>query len=78
MVVASNRDTDGAERQVGRLKNRYAAVLGAERSPTPAAAAPACPARCTFAQVGRDSRAEAEALCGRLRAAGADCMVLRN
>jgi hypothetical protein len=31
-----------------------------------------------FAQVGRPTRAEAEELCARLRAAGGDCLVLRN
>ena len=31
-----------------------------------------------YAQIGRNSRAEAEALCDRLRAAGGDCMVQRN
>ena len=30
VIVASNRDRDGAERQVGRLQNRYAAILGGE------------------------------------------------
>jgi hypothetical protein len=35
-------------------------------------------ARLYMAQLGRDSRAEADALCARLKRSGADCMVLRN
>ena len=31
-----------------------------------------------FAQLGRETRREADALCARLRKAGDDCMVLRN
>ena len=30
VIVASNRDRDGAERQVGRLQNRFAAILAGE------------------------------------------------
>ena len=36
------------------------------------------PGRFHYAQVGRPTRAEADALCDRLRGAGGDCMVLRN
>jgi hypothetical protein len=31
-----------------------------------------------FAELGRDSRADADALCRRLQAAGADCLVRKN
>ncbi len=34
--------------------------------------------RMHVAQIGRDTRPEADALCARLRTAGADCMVLKN
>ena len=78
MIVASNRDRAGAERQAARLKNRFAAVLGGEQIAYARAGAPACRGALHIAQVGRDSRAEADALCGRLRASGGDCMVLRN
>ena len=78
VVVASNRENDGAERQVSRLRNRFATVLGGEDVAYSRGRSPGQRARMVFAQVGRDSRAEANAFCGRLRAAGGDCMVLRN
>jgi hypothetical protein len=78
VVVASNRDSAGAERQVARLKHRHAAVLGGEAVSYSRGRRPGMPGKLYFAQVGRGTRAEADALCGRLRAAGGDCMVLRN
>jgi hypothetical protein len=78
VVVASNRDSAGAERQVSRLKNRHAAVLRDEPVSYTRGRRPGMPGSMHFAQIGRSTRAEAEALCGRLRAAGGDCMVLRN
>ncbi len=78
VILASNRDRDGAERQVGRLKNRHAAVLRGETVSYTRARAPGMPARLYMAEVGRPSRAEADALCARLKAAGGDCMVLKN
>jgi Transglycosylase SLT domain/SPOR domain len=78
VVVASNRENDGAERQVSRLRNRFATVLGGEDVAYSRGRSPGQRTRMVFAQVGRDSRAEADAFCGRLRAAGGDCMVLRN
>jgi soluble lytic murein transglycosylase-like protein len=78
VVLASNRDSDGARRQVARLKNRHAAVLSGEPVAYTRGRRAGMPRSLVFAQVGRESRAEADALCGRLQAAGADCMVLRN
>ena len=78
VIVASNRDGAGAERQVARLQNRYAAVLRGETVSYTSGRRPGLPPGLHVAQVGRSSRAEAEALCTRLRAAGGDCMVLRN
>lgn len=78
VIVASNRDRDGAERQVGRLQNRYADVLGDESISYTRTRRPGMAARLYMAQLGRDSRAEADALCTRLKRSGADCMVLRN
>ena len=77
VVLASNRARDGLERQVARLQNRHAAICGASRSVTPAAGVGAC-ALAPFAQIGRGTRAEADALCARLQSDGGDCMVLRN
>ncbi len=78
VILASNRDRDGAERQMERLSNRYAAILRGEQVSYTHARPPGMPRRLHMAQIGRDSRAEAEALCTRLRAAGGACMVLRN
>ena len=39
---------------------------------------PGMPSRLYMAQIGRESRAEADALCAGLRRSGGDCMVLRN
>ena len=78
VVVASNRDLGGAERQVARLKNRHAAVLGGEPVSYTSGRRPGMPRALHFAQIGRNTRAEADGLCARLRAAGGDCMVLRN
>ena len=78
VIVASNRDRDGAERQVGRLQNRYADILGGEPVSYTRTRRPGMAARLYMAQVGRESREDADALCRRLKAGGGDCMVLRN
>jgi soluble lytic murein transglycosylase-like protein len=78
VIVASNRDRDGAERQVGRLQNRFSAILAGEPVSYDRGTRPGMPNRLYMAQIGRESRAEADALCARLRQSGGDCMVLRN
>jgi hypothetical protein len=78
VIVASNRERGGAERQVARLQNRHAAVLAGEPVAYTRDRRPGMARNLYFAQVGRPTRSEAEALCGQLRAAGGDCMVLRN
>ena len=78
VILASNRDRDGAERQMSRLRNRYAAVLDGEQIAYSHARGPGMPRRRHMAQIGRETRADAEAFCARLRAAGGACMVLRN
>ncbi len=78
VVLASNRESDGAERQVARLQNRFATVLSGENVAYSRGRSPGLRTRMVFAQVGRDTRAEANAFCARLRSAGGDCMVLRN
>jgi hypothetical protein len=77
VVIASHRDRAGVERHVARLGNRHAAVLRGEAfAYTRVRRAGMRPL--IYAQVGRQSRDEAEALCTRLRRSGGDCMVLRN
>lgn len=78
VVIASNRQLAGAERQVGRLKNRYGEVLGAETVAYTSGWRAGMSRLLHYAQVGRKSRDEAQALCDRLLRAGGDCMVLRN
>jgi hypothetical protein len=78
VVVASNRDREGAERQAARLRNRHAAILGVEAAAFSRGRRPGMPRSLHYVQFGRESRAEADALCARLRADGGDCMVLRN
>ncbi len=78
VIIASNRELSGAERQVGRLRNRHAAVMGGENVAYTHGRTAGMPRPLYLAQIGRDSRSAANALCDRLRATGGDCMVLRN
>ena len=78
VVVAMNRDATGAERQVARLVHRHAGVLDDETVSYTRGRRPGLPGRFTYAQVGRQTRGDADALCARLRGAGGDCMVLKN
>lgn len=77
VIIATNRDRDGARRQVGRLSNRID-ILRGERVAYSRPRRLGLARGFVVAQVGRDSREEAEAFCGRYRAAGGDCLVLRN
>ena len=77
-IVASNREREGAQRQVTRLQNRYAEILRGEPVSYTRGQMPGMARSLNYAQIGRNSRAEAEALCDRLRAAGGDCIVQRN
>ena len=78
VILASHRDREGAERQMARLRNRHAAVLGDESVVYTRGRVAGMRQALYNAQAGRASRGDAEALCARLRAAGGDCMVLRN
>lgn len=78
VILAAQGSREAAERQSGRLVAEHAGVLGGEEVVVTRARVPGQPQRRHVAQVGRDTRAEAEALCARLRAEGGACMVLRN
>jgi hypothetical protein len=78
VVIASNRDREGAERQVARLVNRHEGVLVGESVDYTRSRWAGMPRRLHVAQVGRQTREEAEALCRRLKAAGGACVVRRN
>jgi hypothetical protein len=58
--------------------NRHAAVLRGETVSYTQSRWAGMPRRLHVAQLGRESRAEAEALCQRLKAAGGACVVRRN
>ncbi len=77
VIIATNRGRDGAQRQVGRLANRID-ILRGERVAYSRPRRLGLARGLVVAQVGRDTREEAEAFCGRYRAAGGDCVVLRN
>jgi soluble lytic murein transglycosylase-like protein len=78
VIFASHRERAGAEHVAERLRHRYAAVLDGEEFAYTRGKRAGMYRAMTMAQVGRPSRGEAEALCARLRAAGGDCMVLKN
>lgn len=78
IIVATNRERDGAERQVARLKNRLGNVIGGEAVRYVQERRPGLRGLMWHAQLGRQSREEADALCERIRRSGGDCMVLKN
>jgi len=78
VIVTSNISRDGAERQVDRLRTRYASVLGDETVVYSYGRPLGMRRPLHLAQIGRTSRDEADTLCNRLRAAGGACIVLRN
>ena len=78
VIVAMSRDRSGAERQAARMRHRHAGVLGGESLDYSRGRRAGLPGRFTYAQVGRNSRDAADALCARLRGDGGDCMVLKN
>jgi Transglycosylase SLT domain/SPOR domain len=80
VILASNRTRDGAERQVSRLLNRHASVLRGETVAYTNKKMPGMGMHRPLitAQIGRSSRAEADAVCDRLKAVGGACIVLRN
>lgn len=73
VILAAQGSREAAERQAGAL----GALVAGERVDHVRMRVPGAGSR-HVAQVGRDTRAEALALCNRLRAGGAACMVLRN
>lgn len=78
VVVAGQATRAAAERRARALSERPAAPLSGERIDYVHARYPGMARPRHFAQVGRATRAEAEALCERLRAAGNGCIVRRN
>ena len=68
-----------ARRAFTRIQGRYGAVLGGEELMLVARRNPNFGPRLRYiAQVGRETRAEAETLCASLHKAGGSCIVVRN
>jgi hypothetical protein len=78
VILAAQGSRDAAERQAARLQDAHAGILGGEEVLHTRSRVPGMAQARHVAQVGRPSREEAEALCGRIRAEGGVCMVLRN
>ena len=78
VIIAGRGSRESAEREALGLMDGHDALLAGERIDYTHERLPGMQQTRHFAQVGRETRAEADALCGRLRAAGAGCIVRRN
>ena len=78
VILAAQGSRDAAERQARRLGDDLGAVLDGESVVYTRARMPVLAQRRHVAQIGRDTRAEADALCGQIRSSGGTCIVLRN
>jgi hypothetical protein len=78
VILAAQGTRDAAEQQARRLGDNLGAVLDGESIVYTRARMPGLAQRRHIAQIGRNTRAEADALCGQIRANGATCIVLRN
>ncbi len=78
VIFTSNVSEQGMERQVRRLRNRYASLLRTERVEYTFGKTLGMRRAMHMAQVGRETRAEANQFCERLRSMGGACVVLRN
>jgi len=78
-IVAGNRSANIAMRSFDQVRQRYPKLF-ADREPLVVKkASPGMGAsRISYVMIGADSRAEAEAFCSKLHAAGGDCLVERN
>lgn len=78
VILASAPGRGAVEKRLAQIRRQAGGVIGSEQVAFTRSRLPGQPARRHVAQIGRESRAEANALCSRLRAAGAPCMVLKN
>ncbi len=78
VILAGQGSREAAERQALSLVDRHQDALSGEEIVHTRAQVPGMSQLRHVAQVGRASRAEADALCADLRAEGGRCMVLRN
>ncbi|MBL8906670.1 MAG: lytic transglycosylase domain-containing protein [Rhizobiales bacterium] len=78
-IVAGNRSASIALHSFAQLRQRYPKLFGAREPLVVKKASPGMGAsRIAYVMIGADSRAEAEAFCAGLHAAGGDCLVERN
>jgi hypothetical protein len=78
VILAAQGSRDAAERQARQISDRLGGMIAGERIDYSRGRVPGMAQRRHLAQVGRNSRAEAEDLCSQIRAQGSACMVLRN
>jgi hypothetical protein len=78
-IVAGNRSANVALRSFAQIRQRHPKLF-ADREPLVVKkASPGMgSSRIAYVMIGADSRAEAEAFCARLHAAGGDCLAERN
>jgi hypothetical protein len=78
VILASAPARGAVEKRLAQIRRQAGGVIGGEEVAFTRSRLPGRPGQRHVAQIGRDSRADAEALCARLRAQGAACMVLKN
>ncbi len=78
VMLASHSSRDVAQRSAARVLQRFGAVLGAQPVVYTRTRIPGMAGRRHVAQIGHDTRSDANKLCARLRGAGGSCIVLRN
>jgi len=78
-VVAGNRSASVAMRSFAQVRKRYPKVFANREPMVVRKASPGMgSSRIAYVMIGADSRAEAEAFCAKLHAAGGDCLVEKN
>ncbi len=78
VVVAAQRTHGAARRSYDRVQRQHPGLLSAESPAIIRTRPPGSPVPRYTAQIGRDSRSEALAVCNQLRSAGGTCLVMRN
>jgi hypothetical protein len=78
VIVASHRSQSGAAQQVARLNQRLQPILGDKRVGYVRKRLSGLPRPVYTAQIGYDSKTEAQQFCVRLKRLGGRCIVLRN
>ncbi len=78
VLLASNRSAAVVERMVERSRSQVSDLIGGEQVHYGHIRLPGMAGRRHAGQIGRDSRAEADGLCSRMRARGLACIVVKN